>query len=92
MWIEMFNDLPAVVEVWPGIEHPEVSENGIDGRVEDDLLEAYVAHIRERVAAKNMVYNTEVAPQLEEAAERQQAQLEAEEQRLAEVRRRLEGL
>ena len=71
MWIEMFNDLPAGVEVWPGIEHPQVSEIGIDGQVEDDLLEAYVAHIRERVQATNIAYHTEVAPNLEEAAEKQ---------------------
>jgi len=91
-WIEIFNNLPAGVEFWPDIEHPHAAGSGIDGQVRDDLLERYVAHIRERAAATNRNYNAEVAPQLKAAAEKQQAEFEKQEQRLADLQRRLEGL
>ena len=78
--------------VLPDIEHPHASGSGIDGQVRDDLLERYVAHIRERAAATNRNYNAEVTPQLKAAAKKQQAEFEKQEQRLADVQRRLEGL
>jgi hypothetical protein len=92
-WITIFNELPPGVTSSMSMHHPpQASSGSIAGLTPDDMIESYVAHIRERVAGANTYYNAEIAPGLKAAVERVVADDDEEQRRLNEIRKRLENL
>jgi hypothetical protein len=90
-WAQGFSS-PRGVGIPISMHPPEIRGGSIYITPPDDEVEKYVAHIDERIAAANRVYQDEVMPDLRRRAERDAAAKAEEQRRITDAQQRIDGM